>query len=133
MASHKKKNGAMTLCDASGKRAILEDYEHYYIYHNLIVAYTDKMNNTHIFDTTGKRLGNETYKSTTILNAESSYMLVSLDKNKYAVFSPEKGRISDYIFSIDVSGASDYIAVDKNDTAIIYKSYSGKNFEDFSV
>jgi hypothetical protein len=128
----KKEKGTTTLRDASGKRTIIEGYHGYRIDNNLILAYTDKMIETHIFDTTGKRLSNEAYAIVFKLNAESSYSLVSLDKDKYAVFSLEKGRISDYIFSINASGASDYIAVDKNDTAKIYKSYSGKNFEDFS-
>ena len=128
----KTKYGTKILRDASGKRTIVEGYYGYGRRDNLILGYTELMKETHIFDTTGKRLSDEAYSNVLTLNSKAAYVLVSLDRNNYAMFSPEKGRISDYIFGYNVSGASNYIAADEKDSTTIYKSYSGKNFENFS-
>ena len=132
----KDKNIKAILRDASGKRTIIQNYHVYSIYGNFILCYNDKFNEKHIFDTTGKQLSNEVYSHVLTSNTQSSHALVSLDEKKYAAFSAEKGRITDYIFSNQADIINNYLINESDKDAIIIKNYSNEilyhlNFNDY--
>jgi hypothetical protein len=129
----KKKNGAEILRDASGKRTIVEGYERYYINGDWILAHDGKIDGVHIFDTTGKLLSKEVFSSVSRLYSTNNYALVSLNKKANAIFSPEKGVISDYVFNNEIINASDYIVAQKDDTIKTYKTYAGKILNSFNI
>jgi hypothetical protein len=129
----KKEKGTVTLRDASGQRTIAEGYNNYYINGDWILAHDGKIDGTHILDTTGKLLSKEVYSSVRRLYSTNNYALVSLYKKDNAIFSPEKGVISDYVFSTNVLNASDYIVAQKDDTIKTYKSYEGKTLDSFNI
>ena len=122
----KKENGAKVMRDASGKRTIAEGYTYYSAHADWIVAKNETGDKANIFDTTGKQLSKEKYMSAFKPHEYYSHGLVTLDNKKYAIFSAEKGRLTDYNFNATQAGSSDYIIVKSGDTEDKYSNYSGE-------
>lgn len=122
-----------TLRDRSGKRVILSGYKDYDITADWVFAKTRRVNQGYIFDTTGKQIDTTLYQYRLIFYNNNRYTAVSnlieedYDKKRYAIFSINKGRISDYIFSRGISNASDYWVTQSIDSGYIYINLAGQS------